>query len=300
MNHHRTALRLAAGVAVLALLAAACSSSKKSSSAATATTAASASGSGASGSTATTSASSGPNKASATGITATSISIGSHQPLTGVAAPGYDEIAPAAKAYFSWVNDHGGIYGRKITVEHEPGREMRLLILRPVAAPRELEQVTQELVALLLGAAVDVGDGTHHQTLGGNWIEGPEFWFHRPSNPSDGREFWSSASNPQPAGTLPQAAGAARQHWQAAEYHPKGRGSPTDGPLTTIAQPDAMAISQTWSEPMPVTGEAATNLALPSGIWTIDPAHSKVGFAIKHMTLRTLTADFTTSRAPSI
>ena len=33
--------------------------------------------------------------ASAPGITPTTITIGSHQPLTGPAAPGYSEIAPA-------------------------------------------------------------------------------------------------------------------------------------------------------------------------------------------------------------
>ncbi len=54
------------------------------------------------------------NTASAPGITKTQILIGSHQPLTGVAAPGYDEIAPASNAYFQYVNAHGGIYGRKI------------------------------------------------------------------------------------------------------------------------------------------------------------------------------------------
>jgi ABC-type branched-subunit amino acid transport system substrate-binding protein len=48
------------------------------------------------------------------GITKTQILIGSHQPLTGPAAPGYSEIAPAANAYFQYVNSHGGIYGRKI------------------------------------------------------------------------------------------------------------------------------------------------------------------------------------------
>jgi ABC-type branched-subunit amino acid transport system substrate-binding protein len=52
--------------------------------------------------------------ASAPGVTSTTITIGSHQPLTGLAAPGYDEIAPASKAYFSYVNAHGGIFGRKI------------------------------------------------------------------------------------------------------------------------------------------------------------------------------------------
>jgi ABC-type branched-subunit amino acid transport system substrate-binding protein len=60
------------------------------------------------------SSSAGGPTASAPGITATQILIGSHQPLTGPAAPGYSEIAPAANAYFQYVNAHGGIYGRKI------------------------------------------------------------------------------------------------------------------------------------------------------------------------------------------
>ena len=59
-----------------------------------------------------------PLTASAPGITATSITIGSHQPLTGPAAPGYSEIAPASNAYFQYVNAHGGVYGRKITYKY--------------------------------------------------------------------------------------------------------------------------------------------------------------------------------------
>jgi branched-chain amino acid transport system substrate-binding protein len=54
------------------------------------------------------------NTASAPGITATTITIGSHQPLTGPAAPGYSEISQASNAYFQWVNDNGGVYGRTI------------------------------------------------------------------------------------------------------------------------------------------------------------------------------------------
>jgi ABC-type branched-subunit amino acid transport system substrate-binding protein len=54
------------------------------------------------------------NTASAPGITATQVTIGSTQPLTGPAAPGYSEIAPAANAYFKYVNAHGGVNGRKI------------------------------------------------------------------------------------------------------------------------------------------------------------------------------------------
>jgi branched-chain amino acid transport system substrate-binding protein len=62
--------------------------------------------------------SSGALQASAPGVTAKTITIGSHQPLTGIAAPGYDEIAPASNAYFQYVNAHGGVYGRKIVYKY--------------------------------------------------------------------------------------------------------------------------------------------------------------------------------------
>ncbi len=48
------------------------------------------------------------------GVTSTSITLGATVPLTGPAAPGYDEIAPAMDAVFAWANAHGGVYGRKI------------------------------------------------------------------------------------------------------------------------------------------------------------------------------------------
>jgi ABC-type branched-subunit amino acid transport system substrate-binding protein len=51
---------------------------------------------------------------SAPGVTSTSITLGATVPLTGPAAPGYDEIAPAMDAVFAWVNAHSGVYGRKI------------------------------------------------------------------------------------------------------------------------------------------------------------------------------------------
>jgi branched-chain amino acid transport system substrate-binding protein len=88
-THRLRLTALVAAVAAAALAAASCSSSSSTPSSSAAT-------------------------ASAPGITATQILIGSHQPLTGPAAPGYSEIAPAANAYFQYVNAHGGIYGRKI------------------------------------------------------------------------------------------------------------------------------------------------------------------------------------------
>jgi branched-chain amino acid transport system substrate-binding protein len=47
------------------------------------------------------------------GVTATSIKIGGTFPLTGVASL-YKTIPAAEKAYFDYVNDHGGVNGRKI------------------------------------------------------------------------------------------------------------------------------------------------------------------------------------------
>jgi branched-chain amino acid transport system substrate-binding protein len=94
---HRVNLAAVAGLAAVAMVAAGCSSS------------------GGSGSP---SAKSTTLTASAPGITPTQILIGSHQPLTGVAAPGYDEIAPASNAYFQYVNAHGGVDGRKIVYKY--------------------------------------------------------------------------------------------------------------------------------------------------------------------------------------
>jgi branched-chain amino acid transport system substrate-binding protein len=58
------------------------------------------------------------NQASAPGITEKTITIGSTQPLTGPAAPGYSQIAPASNAYFQYVNANGGVFGRMINYKY--------------------------------------------------------------------------------------------------------------------------------------------------------------------------------------
>jgi ABC-type branched-subunit amino acid transport system substrate-binding protein len=60
----------------------------------------------------------GGGAASATGVTSSTVTIGSTQPLTGPAAPGYSEIAPAADAYFKYINANGGINNRKIVYKY--------------------------------------------------------------------------------------------------------------------------------------------------------------------------------------
>ncbi len=99
---HRLRWQAAAIMTVAAFTIAACSSGSSSSSSP---------GSGSSSSSAALT-------ASAPGITPTQITIGSHQPLTGPAAPGYSEIAPASAAYFAYVNANGGVYGRKIVYKY--------------------------------------------------------------------------------------------------------------------------------------------------------------------------------------
>jgi ABC-type branched-subunit amino acid transport system substrate-binding protein len=56
----------------------------------------------------------GGGGASDVGVTEDTITIGAHFPLTGVAAPGYSEIPTGAKAYFDYVNEQGGVNGRRI------------------------------------------------------------------------------------------------------------------------------------------------------------------------------------------
>ncbi|HVV30950.1 MAG TPA: ABC transporter substrate-binding protein [Mycobacteriales bacterium] len=58
----------------------------------------------------------------APGITDRTVTIVSHQPLRGTSHPGYDQIAPAAQAYFRWLNARGGINGRTITLRYADDR----------------------------------------------------------------------------------------------------------------------------------------------------------------------------------
>jgi hypothetical protein len=69
------------------------------------------------------------------GITSSSISIGGTFPLTGVASL-YKTIPAAEKAYFDYVNDHGGVNGRKIN----------FTILDDGYNPAQTVPLTQQLV----------------------------------------------------------------------------------------------------------------------------------------------------------
>jgi ABC-type branched-subunit amino acid transport system substrate-binding protein len=48
------------------------------------------------------------------GVTDDTVVIGTHQPLTGSAAPGFRHVSTGARAIFDYINDNGGIHGRRI------------------------------------------------------------------------------------------------------------------------------------------------------------------------------------------
>jgi branched-chain amino acid transport system substrate-binding protein len=60
----------------------------------------------------------GAHPAATPGVTATQILIGGTGPLTGNEAA-YEPVLSGAQAYFSYVNAHGGVYGRKIVYKIE-------------------------------------------------------------------------------------------------------------------------------------------------------------------------------------
>lgn len=56
----------------------------------------------------------GSGDGDSTGVTKEKIVLGTTQPLTGIAAPGYSRISVAMERWFDYVNDNGGVNGRKI------------------------------------------------------------------------------------------------------------------------------------------------------------------------------------------
>jgi len=100
----------------------------------------------------------GSSSTSTPGVTATSITFGTHQPLTGPAAPGYSEIATASQAFFDYLNAQGGIYGRKI----------HLNIKNDEYNPTQTVSVVHELVLKdnVLGIFEGLGTPTHTKVVG--------------------------------------------------------------------------------------------------------------------------------------
>src|ERR1700685_3738286 len=98
------------------------------------------------------------SSSSVPGSTSTSTTFGTHQPLTGPAAPGYSEIAPASQAFFDYLNAQGGINGRKI----------HLIIKNDEYNPTQTVAVTHQLVLQekVFGIFEGLGTPTHTKVVG--------------------------------------------------------------------------------------------------------------------------------------
>ncbi len=92
------------------------------------------------------------------GVTAHSITFGTHQPLTGLAAPRSSENAPVSQAYFDYVNAHGGVFGRKI----------HLIIKNDMYNPATTVSVVHQLVLQnkVFGIFEGLGTPTHTKVVG--------------------------------------------------------------------------------------------------------------------------------------
>ena len=55
-----------------------------------------------------------PAQAAEVGVSSSEIKLGMTVPMTGAASLGYNKIPGAAQAYFDYLNENGGVYGRKI------------------------------------------------------------------------------------------------------------------------------------------------------------------------------------------
>lgn len=92
-----------------------------------------------------------------TGITDSSIKIGTHMPLTGVAAPGYSTIPQGQEAYFEYVNANGGVCGR----------QLELVVRDDGYNPSNTSQVTNQLVLQdeIAGMLGGLGTPTHSAVI---------------------------------------------------------------------------------------------------------------------------------------
>ena len=93
------------------------------------------------------------------GVSANEIKIGITIPMSGIAAPGYNKIAPAAQAYLDYVNGHGGVFGRKVTLMVEDDRYSPTM-----AVFKTNKLILQDKVFAIAGA---LGTANHLAVLNG-------------------------------------------------------------------------------------------------------------------------------------
>jgi len=103
-----------------------------------------------------------PASANSTGVSSREIKLGITLPITGAASFGYNKIGDAMNAYFKYVNDNGGVYGRSIKLiikndEYSP----------KLAVEKTKELLTKDKVFALVGA---LGTANHIAAVASNGV----------------------------------------------------------------------------------------------------------------------------------
>jgi ABC-type branched-subunit amino acid transport system substrate-binding protein len=102
-----------------------------------------------------------PSAGDTTGVTGTQILLGSHLPLSGLAAAWGVDLKAGMMAYFDYVNDQGGVHGRKIKLLVEDDQ-----YTGPMASEVTRKLVEQDKVFAMMG-----GLGTQAQSAVWKYLE---------------------------------------------------------------------------------------------------------------------------------
>ena len=95
--------------------------------------------------------------ADAPGVTKDTITLGMSSAQSGAASPGYNKVGPAMRAYFDYINDKGGVYGRKIVLKLEDDKYV------PTNAVNKVNKlILRDKVFALVG---NLGTATHTAAL---------------------------------------------------------------------------------------------------------------------------------------
>ena len=91
------------------------------------------------------------------GVTKDTITLGMSSAQSGAASPGYNKVGPAMRAYFNYINEKGGVYGRKIEFKLEDDKYV------PTNAVNKVNKlILRDKVFALVG---NLGTATHTAAL---------------------------------------------------------------------------------------------------------------------------------------
>jgi ABC-type branched-subunit amino acid transport system substrate-binding protein len=91
------------------------------------------------------------------GVTKDTITLGMSSAQSGAASPGYNKVGPAMRAYFDYINEKGGVFGRKIVLKLEDDKYVQTNAVNKVN-----KLILRDKVFALVG---NLGTSTHTAAL---------------------------------------------------------------------------------------------------------------------------------------